>query len=349
MSRAKKSPIPPPIPDDLPDLAATFLIWLEYQKNASPATLAAYANDLLGFETFLGRNALSLARPGEISKRHIESFSAHLYRQGLARASMARKISAVRSLFRYLLRHRKIENNPCQGVHNPRQELRHPAMLNVDQVFDLLANQSANHIADPQENQAENQTENQAISGAITPEDAVRARDMALLELLYGSGLRISEALDLNVGAWQQEATTVRVLGKGSKERMAPLSETSRAAMLVWLQARCLLANPAEKALFVGLRGKRLNRRQAAKILDEAAALAKIPQHVSLHDLRHSYATHLLEGGADLRSVQELLGHSRISTTQRYTHLNLEAVTKVYDAAHPRAKKMPEPNKSPDK
>ena len=131
-------------------------------------------------------------------------------------------------------------------------------------------------------------------------------------------------------------------MGKGSKERLSPLSDTCRAALDAWLAARPVLAAPDEAALFVGRRGARLNRRQAARILEEAAILAGIPQHISPHDLRHSYATHLLEGGADLRSVQELLGHSRISTTQRYTHLNLDALTRVYDAAHPLAGDNPE-------
>lgn len=169
-------------------------------------------------------------------------------------------------------------------------------------------------------------------------ETALHLRDSALLELLYGSGLRISEALGLDTAdcpPLDHPDVSIRVMGKGSKQRLAPLSDTCRAALARWLEARHLLAPRGENALFVGRRGARLNRRQAARIVEESAVLAGIAQHVSPHELRHSYATHLLEGGADLRSVQQLLGHSRISTTQRYTHLNLDALTRVYDAAHP--------------
>ena len=297
---------------DLPDNALVFLAWLEFQKNASTATIAAYTNDLLDFEHFLQQDGASLAQPQDITRQHIQRFSASLHHAGLARASTARKLSALRSLFHRLLRLGKITANPCRGVRNPRQEQRHPAMLNVDQVFGLLA--------EPKE-----------------PDDVFRLRDRTLLELLYGSGLRISEALSLDAADCHPETGFVRVMGKGGKERQAPLSDTSRDILAVWLTVRQHVAPPGTTALFPGRRSSRLNRRQAARILENAAQTAGIPQHVSPHDLRHSFATHLLEGGADLRAVQEMLGHSRISTTQRYTHLNLDSLTRVYDAAHPGA------------
>ena len=311
---------PAPLPEELPDQAAAFLVWLEFQKGASPATVRAYGTDLVEFEQFLNQEGVSLNHPESVTKHHVQSFSASLFRAGLARSSTARKLSALRSLFRYLQRGRLISTNPCVGVRNPRQEHRHPAMLNVDQVFSLLSDNPPDHPAGE--------------------EDALRLRDKALLELLYGYGLRISEALGLNVEDCPPlniPEAGIRVLGKGSKQRLALLSDTCRMALARWLEARSLLAARGERALFVGRRGARLNRRQAARIVEENAVLAGIPQHVSPHELRHSYATHLLEGGADLRSVQELLGHSRISTTQRYTHLNLDALTRVYDAAHPLA------------
>ncbi len=330
---AKPGPPAPPVLPDLPDKALAFLAFLEFQKGASPATVEAYARDLTEFERFLREEGLSLARPAEVEKRHIRRFSSLLIQQGKARSSVARQLSALRSLFRHLYRMRAVPEDPCRGVRNPRQEQRHPAMLNVDQVFDLLDD------APPAQ--------------AATPEDAVRARDLALLELLYGSGLRISEALGLRVRDYKPGSRHIRVLGKGSKERLAPLSDTSRPALDAWLAARPLL-NPApgEEAFFLGRRGGPLQRRQAARLLDEAAVLAGIPQHVSPHALRHSFATHLLENGADLRAVQELLGHSRISTTQRYTHLNMDALTRVYDQAHPLAENggapppLPEPGRA---
>lgn len=323
--------------DGLPLNAAVFLAWMEYQKGASPATIAAYSRDLKDFELFLNKEGQSLAQPEGITRQHIQHFSASLFRASpirlsaaqasgpsLARSSIARKLSALRSLFRHLLRTHKISHNPCQGVKNPRQDQRHPAMLNVDQIFDLLADTPG------KPNGATGQP-------SLDRESAIQARDLALLELLYGSGLRITEALTLNLADVPHGHATLRVLGKGSKERFVPLSDTSRAQLARWLPLRAQLALPTENALFVGNRGKRLNRRQAARILEESATLAGLPQHVSPHDLRHSFATHLLEGGADLRSVQELLGHSRISTTQRYTHLNLDALTRVYDRTHPLA------------
>lgn len=307
----------------LPECAASFLDWLRYQKGASSATIAAYGRDLLDFEHFLLSEGVSLADPAAVTRRHVQKFSASLFRANRARSTTARKLSALRSLFRHLLRSRRVAEDPCQGVRNPRQEQRHPAMLNVDQVFDLLSDRPPDH------------PENAG--------DAVRARDLALLELLYGSGLRISEALGLDVDDATRtrgsSAGIIRVMGKGSKEREVPLSDACRDALDRWLAARSLLVrDPREKALFVGRRGGRLDRRQAARILEKRALLAGLSRHVSPHTLRHSFATHMLEGGADLRSVQELLGHSRISTTQRYTHLNMDALTRAYDAAHPLAR-----------
>ena len=281
------APFPPDHLHELPDCAADFLTWLAFQKGASPATVAAYGRDLVDFEHYLGGEGASLAAPDGVTKRHIQGFSAFLFRQGDARSTRARKLSALRSL------------------------------LNVDQAFELLADTPP--------------------SSPATADDAIRVRDRALLELLYGSGLRISEALNLDVDDYAPGDRALMVMGKGDKQRLSPLSDTCRSALNAWLTARPMLTGKDERALFVGRRGARLNRRQAARVVETAAKLAGIQQHLSPHDLRHSYATHLLENGADLRSVQELLGHSRISTTQRYTHLNLDALTKVYDAAHPLA------------
>ncbi len=307
----------------LPSAPAAFLAWLEFQKGASEATVEAYALDILEFETYLRGMGATLERPSEITRQMVQGFSASLFRSGMARSSMARKLSALRSLFRHLLRLHKIEADPCAGVRNPKQDQRHPAMLNVDQTFALLApERKVGNIS----------------SGETSADDIFLLRDMALLELLYGSGLRISEALGLNVGDLRPESGHVRVMGKGSKERVVPLSDTCIAALARYLAVRADIPPVhGERAVFLGRRGKRLDRRQAARILEERAQEAGIPQHVSPHDLRHSFATHLLEGGADLRAVQELLGHSRISTTQRYTHLNLDALSRIYDSAHPLA------------
>lgn len=310
------------ITSSLPSGPAAFLAWLEFQKGASEATVEAYALDILEFETYLRGMGATLARPSDITRQMVQGFSASLFRSGMARSTMARKLSALRSLFRHLLRLHKIASDPCAGVRNPKQDQRHPAMLNVDQTFALLS--------------AEDEVKN--TPGDVSADDIILLRDMALLELLYGSGLRISEALGLDVDDLRPESGHVRVMGKGSKERIVPLSDTCISALNRYLAVRSEIPPVrGERAVFLGRRGKRLDRRQAARILEERAKEAGIPQHVSPHDLRHSFATHLLEGGADLRAVQELLGHSRISTTQRYTHLNLDALSRIYDSAHPLA------------
>ena len=206
-------------------------------------------------------------------------------------------------------------------------------MLNVDQVFDLLADRPSGSAAEEGKHE---------VSGTdgLTADELFHLRDMALLELLYGSGLRISEALGLDVGDLRPSTGHVLVTGKGGKDRIVPLSDTSMKVLSRWLAVRENVPPVhGECAVFLGRRGKRLDRRQAARILDAHAEQAGIQQHISPHDLRHSFATHLLEGGADLRAVQELLGHSRISTTQRYTHLNLDALTRIYDESHPLAGK----------
>jgi integrase/recombinase XerC len=310
----------------LPDTASAFLAWLEYQKGASEATVEAYGLDILEFENFLQLSGATLTHPDQITRQMIQGFSASLFQKKLARSSAARKLSALRSLFRHLMRIHKIDKDPCAGIRNPKQDQRHPAMLNVDQIFKLLA---------------DTPPEQDPLSPADTPhQDIFHLRDMALLELLYGSGLRISEALNLDTTDVHPGILHIQVMGKGSKQRQVPLSDTCVIALERWLSVRSSVPPaPGERAFFLGKRGKRLSRRQASLILEEKALIAGIPQHVSPHDLRHSFATHLLEGGADLRAVQELLGHSRISTTQRYTHLDLNALTRIYDASHPLANK----------
>lgn len=295
-----------------------FLQWIAVQKGHSSATVRAYGADLRQFEDFLRDVGCDLARPGEVSRRHVQQFLAALFHAGTAKSSMARKLAAVRSLFRYLLRMRHIVADPTSGIRNPRQEQRHPRVLNVDQTFALL--------------DAPTEPSKEAL------ETALHCRDLALAELLYGSGLRVSEAMALNVDDVEPRSGVLRVLGKGSKERLAPLSDTSVAALAEWLRLRPYLASSREQALFVGKRGARLNRRQAARIIALLCARAGLPTAISPHGLRHSFATHLLESGADLRSVQELLGHRRLTTTQRYTRLTLEHLMRVYDQAHPRSR-----------
>ena len=238
---------------------------------------------------------------------------------------MARKLAAARTFFRYQQRMGRTENNVAAQVRNPKQEQRHPRVLNVDQAFAVLDTPDA-------------------LAGTGSPRippatgDALAARDHALAELLYGSGLRISEALGLDVTDLRLDESVVRVFGKGARERMSPLSDTSVTALRAWLEQRGTLAPEGEKALFVGARGGRLDRREAMRRIERLCRNAGV-EPVSPHALRHSFATHLLDAGADLRSVQELLGHQRLTTTQRYTRVSLERLMHLYDEAHPRAQK----------
>lgn len=348
-----------------------FLAHLEMEKGYSPATVEAYDNDVMQFEEVLARRGLSLASPESIGKRDVQSFLADMHRQGMSKTSMGRKLSSLRSFFRFCARMRMIRVLPTQGIGNPKTDKRHPGVLNVDQAFALLAakdeQSGASRItappasACPPEKQHAPETrkripkEQHAIDlsthlpeklhdaedSNLTPEreSARKARDVCLAELLYGSGLRISEALALNAGRIHAESESVRILGKGGKERLAPLTDTARESLGVWLAERGVLAATGERALFVGMRGKRLNRREAQRIIESLCRKAGLPQTISPHGLRHSFATHLLEAGADLRSVQELMGHSRLTTTQRYTHLNLAHLMAVYDKAHPKSEK----------
>ena len=309
-----------PGPDRAKLLIDAFLVWMEVQKGASQATVKAYGSDLAQLAEYLRGQQADLGRPQTVTKRHIQAYLAWLFRLGEAKSSMARKLAAARSYFRFQQRSGAVAENVAAQVRNPRQEKRHPRALNVDETFALLDSGQANQ---PDSADAER----------------LLCRDLALAELLYGSGLRISEALGLNIDDVQLSSRVLRVMGKGSRQRLAPLSDTSCDSLKSWLDERPLMALPDEPALFVGTRGARLNRREAARIIERLCRRAGLDFTVSPHSLRHSFATHLLAAGADLRSVQELLGHSRLTTTQRYTQVSLEHLIDVYDKAHPKASK----------
>ncbi|MFP4084197.1 MAG: tyrosine recombinase XerC [Desulfonatronovibrio sp.] len=299
--------------ENLPENIQVFLAYLDIEKGYSRATVAAYGSDLEQFESFLQSREKSCDYPGNIVRADIHSFLAYLHKQSISKSSMSRKLSSLRTFFGFLLRNKTISRNPCQGVRNPKQDRPQPDFLNVDQALTLME--------------------------AVLDPSPKALRDMALAEVLYGSGLRVSEATNLDLDDVDTGQTLVRVMGKGQKERMAPLTSAGCERIKRYiLQRRAFNPDPRENALFLGMRGKRLNRREAARIIDRLARIVALPESISPHGLRHSFATHLLQGGADLRSVQELLGHSRISTTQRYTHLNLEEVTRIYDLAHPKSR-----------
>ncbi|THB64471.1 MAG: tyrosine recombinase XerC [Desulfovibrio sp.] len=308
-----------------PDPVRAFLERLELERDYSRATLDSYSRDIAQFETFLASRALSLASPEKVAPEQIRGYMADLHRRGLKKRSMARKLSALRSLFRFLLAKGFVSTDPTVGIPTPKLDKTTPRHVNVDQAFSMLDSKAPADRDEPA---------------------AVELRDLALAELLYGSGLRISEALGLNVLDADPSSGTVRVMGKGRKERLAVLSDAAKTALAAYLKQRGELdPQGREPALFLGVRGGRLNRRQAQRIIAKLAEAAGLPQSVSPHMLRHSFATHMLDSGADLRSVQEFLGHERLSTTTIYTHTSLQKVVEAYDKAHPKAGTTTKPKK----
>ena len=287
------------------DPLAAFLRHLAVERNASAHTLRSYGNDLRDFQRFVAARG-----PGGLATvdlRTVRAWLAALHARGLAPASIARKLAAVRSCFRFLVRRGEIEANPAREARGPRQPRRLVSFLPIDEAVQLV--------------------DGRAVGGAS------RERDRAILELLYAAGLRVSELAGLDLDAVDEAERTVRVLGKGRKERMVPFGGAAAQALSAWLALR----GEARGPLFTNGRGGRLTARSIHTIVRRVARAAGIVRRVSPHTLRHTFATHLLDGGADLRAIQELLGHSRRSTTQRYTHVGADQLMKVYDSAHPRA------------
>ncbi len=297
-------------PDALPETVQMFLTHLDIEKGSSTATLASYRRDLIQFEEYLCSRSLTLGRLEKVDREVVRGFLAYLHGKRMAKTSVSRKLSSLRSFFKYMIKMGFCTGNPMNGIRNPKQETRHPRALNVDQVSGLLD-----------------------ASADLTPQDR---RDLALAEVLYGSGLRVSEAIGLDIDDADISSGILRISGKGGKERLAPLSDSSAKALDAYIRVRGEFnSDPADNAMFFGNRGKRINRRQVNRILERMAADAKLQGRVHPHMLRHSFASHMLQSGADMRSVQELLGHERLTTTQRYTHLNLQQIMNVYDRAHP--------------
>jgi site-specific recombinase XerD len=277
---------------------------------AAPATVEAYGRDLAAFVTWAER--LGLRAPVDVERTTVRRYLAFLATRGFARRTIARRASALRRYFGWARRVGAVTSDPTAGLSAPRGEGRLPRVLHPDELRALLDE-----------------------AGAGGPDGGRDLRDTALLELLYGSGLRVAEAAALDVDDLDLAGRRVRVWGKGGKQRLVPLSEPAVDALQRWLaDGRRELATEASPAaaVFLNRRGRRLTPRDARRVLDRRAAAPTHP-----HALRHTFATHLLDGGADLRVVQELLGHADLATTQRYTHVSKERLRSVFDATHPRA------------
>lgn len=295
-----------------------FLDFLADQKHASEQTLRAYGADLAQFGSFLAEEHTGGDAPGPagIDTLAVRAFVASLHRRGLKKSSIARKLSAVRSFLEHATRDGQIESNPGRPVPTPKLPKLLPKALTVDEVFALLDSIPVEALAD--------------------------ARDRAILEFLYASGLRVGELVSLDLEDVDVPGGMVRVLGKGRKVRLVPFGGKAAEALRRWIQASDTLrrVGRGRDALFLNLRGERLGDRSVRRILDRRLRDAALRANVSPHALRHTFATHMLGAGADLRAIQELLGHASLSTTQRYTHLDVDSLMKVYDHAHPRARRV---------
>lgn len=280
-------------------------------QNRSEHTVIAYHNDIMQFLNFLGQEMgvepekVSIE---EVTVDWVRSFLSDLTDQGLERKSMARKLAALRSFFKFLCKDGYLTQNPVQRISTPKLGRKLPEFLYLEQMEKLLQTPDCTTV--------------------------LGVRDQVILELLYGSGLRVSELAILNREDVDIDQMLLRIKGKGKKERLVPMTKYALEAIQAYLNMR----ENSQKALLLNYQGSRLSVRSIRRILNNLANQAGLPLHIHPHMLRHSFATHLLDGGADLRSVQELLGHAKLSSTQIYTHLTRERLREVYDETHPRAK-----------
>lgn len=288
-----------------------YLAELAEQRRQSPHTISNYGRDLRRLVMLAGELPLS-----DIRLHHVRRFIGQLHAQGLSGRSIARLLSAWRGFFSWLGQHDAVPANPCEGLRPPKSPKHLPNALSVDEAARLLE--------------------------SVDEGDSVlAARDAAVFELFYSSGLRLAElaALDCDALDSALHEGEIRVLGKRSKMRLVPVGSKAREALAAWAQVRGSLAGPEETALFVGQRGRRLGQRMIQLRLSRQAQLAGLSRHVHPHMLRHSFASHVLQSSGDLRAVQEMLGHASITSTQVYTHLDFQHLAKIYDSAHPRAKR----------
>jgi integrase/recombinase XerC len=290
--------------------AAQFLQSLR-QRNASPHTIKAYAGDLAEFATYVGSRSWR-----EIDHIIIRGFLSHLYEKGLAKTSVARSLAAVRSLYRWLAQEGVVGQNPAALVSTPKLPRKLPRVPTIEEL-------------------------NGVLDGKMPEVAAFPERDRLMLELLYGSGIRSSELVGINLEDIRSSAEAILIRGKGKKERYVPFGDSVKVALTAYLPARQQMLAEYKKetlALLLNWRGGRLTTRSVGRIIKKIAVAKGLSPDVHPHTLRHAFGTHLLEEGADLRAIQEMLGHQRLSTTQRYTQLSIKQVLQVYDQTHPRAK-----------
>lgn len=291
---------------------------LRTERNLSPHTLRNYLSDLAQFQSFLVERQLALDADGEVDAGRVDIHVVRAYLASLAqdrkKSSIGRKLAALKGFYRFLVTTKRLDKDPLLLLSSPKQEKPLPKFLTVDDAFHLL--------------------------DAVKLENGLDLRDRAVLEVFYSTGIRVSELVGLNWADIDVQLGIVRVVGKGSKERIVPIGAAALKALESYAESvrqKWQVSCRGETPVFLNHRGRRITTRSVARIVEKHLKLAGIQIKMGPHGLRHSFATHLLNGGADLRVIQELLGHVSLSTTQRYTHLNLDQLTAVYDKAHPRA------------
>ena len=310
-----------------------FLIYLRSVRNSSPHTLRSYGNDLQQFLTFLTPPDTPIPAPQEVTHVMIREFIAHLHDLKLEKSTIARKLAAIRSFFKYAVREGLVARSPARMVATPKLPKRIPTVLSPEDLNAFLDSVAA----DPQPGSGRRRK--------AAPSDESRLmvrRDRAILELLYASGLRVSELTGLNLADMDRKERMLRVRGKGNKERIVPYGSKAEKALEDYEPVRDEILRKAggradRQAVFLNHFGTRFTQRSVARIVKKYARLANVNWDLHPHSLRHAFATHLLADGADLRAIQELLGHSSLSTTQRYTHATIRQLLEVFDKAHPRA------------
>ncbi len=296
---------------DSPQYLEAFIQMLRSEKYYSTHTIKNYRRDLLGFYRFL--QTLKINNWTEVNFHEVSAYAAFRFRNGKKPSTIQRELSAIRSFYQYLIREKKLKYNPAKEVSAPKTAQSLPKTCDAEQIEQLFV------VGDSS--------------------DDLLTRDLAIFELAYSSGLRLAELVSLNLGDIDPSQQQLIVTGKGNKTRYLPIGSKARKAIKRWLQVRNKFTRLEVDALFLSRLGKRISPRNIQSRLNTLVKRQALNQHLSPHILRHSFATHLLESSGDLRAVQELLGHANISTTQIYTHLDFQHLAKVYDTAHPRAKR----------
>ncbi len=337
---------------------AKYIEYLRSVKNSSPHTVSNYGKDLDQFVTYLSPPAARPPALSGVTHRLIREFIAHLHDQGLEKSSIARKLAALRSFFKYCVREGRLKESPARLVPTPKLPKRIPSVLSAEEMNGFL-NQLARMAQPAQDHLSSGKGRPSHASSSLgrrpdSPNPSVRSkedlflrRDRALLELLYAAGLRVSELTGLNLADIEQRERILRVRGKGNKERIVPYGTKAQEALeKYWPLREQLLEQthgasgkqaPETEAVFLNYAGRRLTQRSVGRIVKKYVRLVNVNWDLHPHSLRHAFATHLLADGADLRAIQELLGHQSLSTTQKYTHASIRQLMEIYDRTHPHA------------